>query len=626
MIKWTLALLLIACQQLVFSQTQEIDSLLQKLSAARPDTNKVIVLRRLAATVDEYDPAKAIAYGREGIALGRELGYLKGVAGCYLNIGMIYVQLSKFDSAIVYCDSAILVSEEAGDPKRIALAYINRADLYTQIRQFEKAHLDCRNALEYARASDDPDRIGRVYMQSGVIYFYQEQYEKALEYYNTSLEYFGDVGYSGVAAAVMANIAEVFVSQGKYQEALKESERAIVLADSLQLLYYLTSFYGNHGEIYMHLKDHANAEKYYKLALELAVSTENISDIALNRNRLGLLYMDMRDPERAIPVLQSGFELTNRSHFALERQQLAQSLSEAYAATGKYDLAHKYLRISSDLRDSLHTSETNRDILLLQTEFDLADKERRIDLLNANDEIQRNRIRQQQLILYFASGLIILVIIVLLLTINRRRIKQELHELSLRNSIALDLHDDVGGSLSSIRMLADIAAAHQTPADLLQRISVNAAETIERMSDIIWMINPRYDDLESLVHRLERFMTDLKGADMRTSIEVAKGLSANMRMQERKELLLIVKEAIHNAIKYAGGGSLHVVFSARGKDLVVEVTDTGIGFDLQQTERGHGLDSMQARAKGIGAGLQVISSPGAGTKIILRIPDVAEIS
>ena len=40
MIKWTLALLLIACQQLVFSQTQEIDSLLQKLSAARPDTNK----------------------------------------------------------------------------------------------------------------------------------------------------------------------------------------------------------------------------------------------------------------------------------------------------------------------------------------------------------------------------------------------------------------------------------------------------------------------------------------------------------------------------------------------------------------------------------------------------------
>jgi len=113
---------------------------------------------------------------------------------------------------------------------------------------------------------------------------------------------------------------------------------------------------------------------------------------------------------------------------------------------------------------------------------------------------------------------------------------------------------------------------------------------------------------------------------MRTSIEVAKGLSANMRMQERKELLLIVKEAIHNAIKYAGGGSLHVVFSARGKDLVVEVTDTGIGFDLQQTERGHGLDSMQARAKGIGAGLQVISSPGAGTKIILRIPDVAEIS
>ena len=188
--------------------------------------------------------------------------------------------------------------------------------------------------------------------------------------------------------------------------------------------------------------------------------------------------------------------------------------------------------------------------------------------MNANDEIQRNRIRQQQLILYFASGLIILVIIVLLLTINRRRIKQELHELSLRNSIALDLHDDVGGSLSSIRMLADIAAAHQTLADLLQRISVNAAETIERMSDIIWMINPRYDDLESLVHRLERFMTDLKGADMRTSIEVAKGLSANMRMQERKELLLIVKEAIHNAIKYAGGGSLHVVFSARGKILL----------------------------------------------------------
>lgn len=209
---------------------------------------------------------------------------------------------------------------------------------------------------------------------------------------------------------------------------------------------------------------------------------------------------------------------------------------------------------------------------------------------------------------------------------SRYRIAQALKLHAVRNRIASDLHDEVGSSLSSITIGSQLASS-LSPVEneqlnrLLARIGETSSESLRSMSDIVWAIDPKNDEGEALVKRMRRIASELlesKGIDV--SFNVGSGVEdLKLPMNARKEVVLIYKEAIHNASKYSGASTVQVSLHRRNGSLALSVKDDGRGFDVSLHPDGHGLGSMKRRAQQLRADLTLKSAPGLGTLVGVEV-------
>jgi signal transduction histidine kinase len=207
----------------------------------------------------------------------------------------------------------------------------------------------------------------------------------------------------------------------------------------------------------------------------------------------------------------------------------------------------------------------------------------------------------------------------------------------VRARIAADLHDDLSSSLSRISILSElgrrrIADPAALEATMLDQIGETARELMETIGDIVWAIDARRDDLESLLARIRRFAGDLLEARGVSVLFAAPAGAAaiSLRPEAKRELYLVLKEAIHNAARHARASEVRIEVAAVRGELVAEVRDDGVGFaaggpaavgavGAANGNHGHGLRNLRARAVKLGANLSVDSAPGAGTRVRLSL-------
>ncbi|UOQ69734.1 ligand-binding sensor domain-containing protein [Hymenobacter volaticus] len=208
--------------------------------------------------------------------------------------------------------------------------------------------------------------------------------------------------------------------------------------------------------------------------------------------------------------------------------------------------------------------------------------------------------------------------------IYRYRQNQQLQLAAVRDRIAKDLHDDIGSTLSSISIFSEVAQvqladAHPATVSLLQRISTNASTLAESMQDIIWTIKTNHDGLPDVVTRMREFglrLTEAKG--IRFTMTVAEPFPAlRLSVEQRRNLYLIFKESVNNAVKYADCTQLQVKLSVSGRQLHLLIEDDGRGFDLATARTGNGLTNLETRARDICGRITFTTAPGAGTSVAL---------
>jgi len=200
---------------------------------------------------------------------------------------------------------------------------------------------------------------------------------------------------------------------------------------------------------------------------------------------------------------------------------------------------------------------------------------------------------------------------------------QRLRLANLRSKISQDLHDEVGATLSGIAMYSYITKTQLVQEDYtnvnlsLDRIKDNAAEMVDKLNDIVWAVNPVQDHLDALLARLKDFALQLAETKQMKLDFIFPESIANLKlpMQERKNIYLIGKEAINNAVKYSEASWLKVEVNLQQKHLNLTISDNGKGFLPTAVSKGNGLINMENRAKEIGANLEIDGQTGSGTKI-----------
>ena len=170
--------------------------------------------------------------------------------------------------------------------------------------------------------------------------------------------------------------------------------------------------------------------------------------------------------------------------------------------------------------------------------------------------------------------------VALALAAHRYRLRKILNMERMRNSIATDLHDDIGASLTQIAILSEVArvGGGAGTAEPLERVATLARELADSVCEIVWSIRSAPGGLDSLVRHMREFALDVmtsQGIDFQLTAAPATGTSMNL--QTRRQLFLMFKECIHNVARHSRCSAVVAELRAGGREVVLTVEDAGVG-------------------------------------------------
>lgn len=198
------------------------------------------------------------------------------------------------------------------------------------------------------------------------------------------------------------------------------------------------------------------------------------------------------------------------------------------------------------------------------------------------------------------------------------RINQLLKVHRMRDRIASDLHDEVSATLSSISFFARAIEDDRVREDkgrFVQLIKDSAGDAKEKITDIVWAINPENDDWKAFLAKCRRFASDLlESRDLKYSLKIDEDIPARLDMELRQNLWMIYKEMVTNAVRHSGAGRLDVIMQYEHGVLTLVVQDDGEGLDEETVEKGNGLNNIRKRADAINAELELTSESSLGTR------------
>jgi PAS domain S-box-containing protein len=200
-----------------------------------------------------------------------------------------------------------------------------------------------------------------------------------------------------------------------------------------------------------------------------------------------------------------------------------------------------------------------------------------------------------------------------------------------RSRIARELHDDICQRLAVLSM----------ELEQVNRVSNGSNGSPNKMEDIRRHCAEIAGDVQALSHKLHSSKLEYLGlaAAIRSfcrefseqhevSVQFVENNVPDVLSREVSlSLFRVTQEALRNALKYSGVSHFSVSLQGTAAEVQLEVSDNGAGFDPEQAkwDKGLGLVSMQERAHLVNGIFSVTSKVSGGTKIVIRVPLIAEM-
>ncbi|NIJ52911.1 sensor histidine kinase [Dyadobacter arcticus] len=200
--------------------------------------------------------------------------------------------------------------------------------------------------------------------------------------------------------------------------------------------------------------------------------------------------------------------------------------------------------------------------------------------------------------------------------------------LDLRDNIASDLHDEIGTTLTSIAISTTmveqrIGDGYEELGPILKQMRTDSQETIQVIRDTVWALNPENDAPSQLFERMRNSGSQMMGKqDIEFNFQNNLGdlELLSFTMEQRRNIYLIFREAMHNIVKHSQANHVDVHISVALGGIHIDIADNGRGFEKTFIEYGNGLNNYYKRAEKGGFTVNITSKPGLGTVLELMIP------
>lgn len=325
-LNWLIILFFICNSLFAMPQTKR---LLNKLDHVTSDTAKVNLLNLIAEEVYFTNPDEIEGYAQQALEISKEIGYKKGIAQAFNNLGIYFRAKSLYSQSIDYHYNSLKIMEELVDSTGTA----------------------------------------RCYNLIGILYFYLENYDLAEEYLLKALIINEIQNDKKWIAGNTNNLGMIYEKRGNYSKALKYFIESLETNTKMDNQNWIANNYGNIGRLYLNLKNYPLANEYFTKRLAIKESQNDIFGISSSLFLIGLYYQEQGMFEESItPFLQS-YILADSIGSLMDIRNATRELSITYSSLKNYEEAFKFHKLNKIYNDSINYQENTQKITRLQLQY-----------------------------------------------------------------------------------------------------------------------------------------------------------------------------------------------------------------------------------------------------------------
>lgn len=538
-----------------------------------------------------------------------------------------YMNTDHYDSAQVWLNK-IYLKVSYRKPSLFSYFLTTRqAEVYYYNNLHELGMQEALKGENIARVLNDSLLIADAYNFIGLFYLNGKKLKEAEKYFKQGLRFTKQPPYKkdyieiSKPHHIYGNLAETFEKMREPDSAIYYCRISLKKATEINSLRGIATGNLNLGSAFILKHQIDSAYKYFEQTRARAIKSEDFDVELTSYSGLADCASEKLNRREAFLQLDKGFVLLAK-YPQLNDFYASMFLETAIKIYKKYNVEHLLIK-TLELKSSIQTATYNRNNTQIQTLL-LMGLNNEKTIFNLELEESKNKQSLANTRLYIA--MLVLLLFVIAFIAYRYYALQRLRLANIRTKISQDLHDEVGATLSGIAMYSYITKTQldnkdeQSVNQSLDIIKDNAGEMVSKLNDIVWAVNPIQDNLDALLERLKEFALQIATAkNIKLAFIVPEELQAlKLSMEQRKNIYLICKEAINNAVKYSNASLLQVKIESANKHIAINIEDNGNGFIPSSVSKGNGLLNMASRAKEINATLTIDGQTGNGTIISLN--------
>lgn len=603
----------------VFLETDNFGpSYLRQMEEALPgiqlDSIKFSVWNDLAYYTHTRNLPIALDIAEKGLAAATEANETLWAGRFQITRGAILLRLEQLDSAAAVLKQA----RNKVTPSDLGFLNTQLGYVYERKGQLDLATDYALEALRLGRAQDDTKGIALAFSDLSNIFWKQGKYEQALEYGLQSLQMFEERGLHDLDYDfTLYVVGNNHLALGSYNEALKYFEHSIAIGERYGFYNNLSDVYISLVNLYAYLSQYDKAEKAGKSAIKYAELLDN--DFMLMRSWLaigqlqnlqGKFISSIESLRRSIDIATENFG----DEFYLS--QAYETLGKSYAASHDYQQAYQALAKYDELKNRIFTAEADQRTSLLQTEFNVAEKENTIQLQKVL--IQKQKIRQTLIIIITGMLLLYLVLLYKAVKSNRRKNKLLQKQNEEKEFLLKEIHHRVKNNLEIVSSLLALQSAQISD----PKISEAMEKSQQRVHSMSMIHQKLYQgkslssiEMKDYFENLANHIISTFGAGERIGIQCTMQ-PLELDVDQAVPIGLIVNELLTNSMKYAFPnnlqGSIFIDLKEVDGTLYLTVADDGVGRinAAKASGTGFGTQLIELLTRQLDGKMQLNQEPG----------------
>lgn len=545
----------------------------------------------------------------------------------------------NYQSELYFLEDALELSEKSKDNKRIVSDLIRIGRTYVYLDDMNESLEHYLRALRLSEKMDNDTLRFECFIKISYYYMEINELTQAEDYLNKMKRIATKLGDKLIYSRYYNNLGVLERRKNNLEASIRAYTKGLDLIPSDSLEDKFSAFI-NLSTAHGYNKDFQTAISYLLQAEELNETLQNDMYTLVLSGQLGRINLLLGNTDKAIEYYISGLDKSIESQNHKLTERFNRELARTHYKRGEYREAYEYYAAFVIELQNSQKRENSRAIAEMSAKYEHEKKEQKIVSLEKEkeltDKIHRSRDERKNLWLALAIIVAALTIVIAIIVFRNQRNKQRLRlelvqkqeelarqEAELkgqeveRNRLSRELHDGLGGTLSSIKMR--LSSKNLQELDPILKDIDAACEDVRNMSH---SLNSSIIDDMSFYSLLLKLCDDIR---MRSSLDVNLEFMPveklnSLESERRHQCYRIIQELTNNTIKHAQAGELTIGLMENNDDVILLVEDDGIGFDATNTRNGIGLSNIRKRLENLQGELDIRSKPNEGTTFSISFP------